>query len=97
MLCRLLRQGSGQREDREGDQHRRVPLHGDLQPQYRGGGVPLSPDRKYALHKISRKIARHPGEVDITTEEGSLLKEVAAEAYSCGAYGQVVDIIENNV
>lgn len=61
------------------------------------GGVPLPPEKKYDLHKISRKIATCPGEVEISTEEGTLLKEVAAEAYSCGAYGQVADIIENNV
>ena len=61
------------------------------------GGVPLPPEKKYDLHKISRKIAACPEEVEISTEEGTLLKEVAAEAYSCGAYGQVVDIIENNV
>lgn len=61
------------------------------------GGVPLPPEKKYDLHKISRKIAAAPGEVEISTEEGTLLKEVAAEAYSCGAYGQVVDIIEGNV
>lgn len=61
------------------------------------GGVPLPPEKKYDLHKISRKIAACPGEVEISTEEGTLLKEIAAEAYSCGAYGQVADIIENNV
>jgi len=61
------------------------------------GGAPLTPEKKYDLHKICRKIADNPGDVELTTEEGSLLKEVAAEAYSCGAYGQVVDIIENNV
>ncbi len=61
------------------------------------GGVPLPPDKKYDLHKISQKIAGNPGEVELTIEEVALLKEVAAEAYSCGAYGQVADIIENNV
>lgn len=61
------------------------------------GGSPLPPEKKYDLHKICRKIADNPGDVELTTEEGSLLKEVAAEAYKCGAYGQVVDIIENNV
>ncbi|EOS07190.1 MULTISPECIES: hypothetical protein [Bacteroidales] len=61
------------------------------------GGVPLPPDKKYALHKICQKIAGSPGEVELTTEEGTLLKEIAAESYSCGAYGQVADIIENNV
>ncbi len=60
-------------------------------------GVPLPSDKKYDLHKISRKIAADPGEVEISTEEGTLLKDVALEAYSCGAYGQIVDIIENNV
>lgn len=57
----------------------------------------MPPEKKYELHKISRKIAADPESVEMTTEEASLLKEVAAEAYSCGAYGQIVDIIENNV
>lgn len=61
------------------------------------GGTPIPAEKKYELHKISRKIAADPESVEITTEEGSLLKEVAAESYSCGAYGQVVDLIENNV
>ena len=61
------------------------------------GGAPMPPEKKYELHKISRKIAADQESVEMTTEEASLLKEVAAEAYSCGAYGQIVDIIENNV
>ena len=61
------------------------------------GGLQIPAEKKYELHKISRKIASNPDAVEITTEEVSLLKEVAAEAYSCGAYGQIVDIIENNV
>ncbi len=61
------------------------------------GGAPLTPERKYEAHRLCRKIADSPESVEITTEEGTLLKEAAAEAYSCGAYGQVVDIIENNV
>lgn len=61
------------------------------------GGAPMPPEKKYELHKISRKMAADPESVEMTTEEASLLKEVAAEAYSCGAYGQIVDIIENNV
>lgn len=61
------------------------------------GGLQIPAEKKYELHKISRKIASNPDAVEITTEEASLLKEVAAEAYSCGAYGQIVDIIENNV
>lgn len=61
------------------------------------GGTPLPAEKKYDLHRLCRKIADFPGAVEISTEEGTLLKEVAAEAYSCGAYGQVVDTIENNI
>lgn len=60
------------------------------------GGIPIPAEKKYSLHKLCMKIAQSPEEVEITTEEGTLIKEVAAEAYSCGGYGQIVDIIENN-
>lgn len=60
------------------------------------GGQPMPPEKKYKAHRICRKIAATPGEVEITTEEATLLKEIASEAYSTGAYGQVVDIIEGN-
>lgn len=58
-------------------------------------GSPVPADKKYMAYSLSRRIAEHPGEVRLTTEEGSFLKDVCAELLSAGAYGQVVDIIEN--
>lgn len=59
-------------------------------------GQPATPEQKYEAYCLLRKIKQNPGEVEITTEEGTLLKDIAAEALSAGAYGQIYDIIENN-
>ena len=59
-------------------------------------GQPATPDEKYKAYCLLRKIKQNPDEVDITTEEGTLLKAIAAETLSAGAYGQIYDIIENN-
>ena len=48
-------------------------------------------------YDLSRRITEHAEEVECTTEEASFLKEVCGELLSSGAYGQVVDLIENKV
>lgn len=60
-------------------------------------GTPVPAERKYQAYKLCQRIAANPREVELTTEDCSLLKEVASETYSAGAYGQVVDLIEANV
>lgn len=61
------------------------------------GGNPLPPEKKYMAYDLSKRITEHPEEVECTTEEASFLKEVCGELLSSGAYGQVVDLIENKV
>lgn len=58
-------------------------------------GKQATPEQKYMAYCLLRKIKQNPDELDITTEEGTLLKAIAAETLSAGAYGQIYDIIEN--
>lgn len=60
------------------------------------GGTMLSPDQKYMAYELSMRISGNPSETECTTEEASFIKDVCAEQLSAGAYGQVVDMIENN-
>lgn len=57
-------------------------------------GQPVPAERKYMAHKLCRRIADNPECVELTTEEATFIKEVAAEAFNAGGYGQIVDIIE---
>ncbi len=58
-------------------------------------GQPATPEQKYQAYCLLKKIKDNPEEVEITTEEGTLIKDIAAEVLSAGAYGQIYDIIEN--
>ena len=57
-------------------------------------GTELNAEQKYAAYLLCRKISEHPESVDITSEEAVMIKNVAAETLSAGAYGQIVDLIE---
>lgn len=48
---------------------------------------------KYSAWKLIQKI-NVEGEVEITTEEGSLIKKICSLRCCAGVYGQLVDIIE---
>lgn len=61
------------------------------------GKEPLSKEKKYTAYLLSKRIAENPEAVECTTEEASFLKDVCSEMLNAGAYGQVVDLIENNV
>lgn len=58
-------------------------------------GSPATPEQKYFAYQLLKRIQANPSSVEITTEEGTFIKELAAEVLSAGGYGQVVDIIEN--
>lgn len=58
-------------------------------------GNPVPADRKYIAYKLCNHISSCPDEVELTAEECALVKELSNEAFSAGAYGQIVDIIES--
>ncbi len=53
-------------------------------------------DNKYLAYKLCNRILATPSEVELTTEEATLIKDVCGEMLTAGGYGQVVDLIENN-
>lgn len=56
----------------------------------------LSYDDKYKAYKIGQRIAEsvNQGEIEITTEEASLIKQIASVVLTIGGFGQVVELIE---
>lgn len=57
----------------------------------------INPDKKLRAYSVLVKIQKDAKNVDLTIEEASLVKEIAAESLTAGTYGQVVDILEGNV
>lgn len=59
-----------------------------------GNAETVDSDTKFRAYILSQKIAGAAGEVDITVEEASLIKEVCGKSLIAGGYGQVCEIIE---
>lgn len=57
----------------------------------------VSADKKYSAYKLMQRISQETTDCEISVEEASLIKEIAARSMSAGAYGQIVDLLENNV
>jgi hypothetical protein len=61
---------------------------------YLGKGISLdNGDEKYAAYKLSSKLIHSKAEIELTTEEIQLIKKVAATGFTPGAYGQVMDFL----
>jgi hypothetical protein len=56
--------------------------------------LPISNENKYKAYKLSQKLIAGKGEVEITSEEATLIKEITANYLVAGAYGQIEEIIE---
>lgn len=54
----------------------------------------LSGEAKVKRYRLAQKIHAAEGEIDITTEEASLVKELAAKMLPPLLYGQIYDFIE---
>lgn len=57
-------------------------------------GNQISNANKYKAYKICKRICETDGDVEITTEEASLIKEVCANYLVAGGYGQIHELIE---
>ena len=55
----------------------------------------LSDDEKIRCYHLAVQLAEHPGEVELTTNDGTLIKKIASADFVAGIYGQIYDIIEN--
>ncbi len=63
------------------------------------GDESITSDEKYMAYKLSQKIvagAENDLFVDISTEEGTLIKKTCEKMYVAGAYGQIYDLIEQS-
>ena len=60
-------------------------------------GAALTPEQKYRAYTLCMRIGCNPENLELTTEEACLIKDVCFEKMSAGAYGQIVDMIENNI
>lgn len=58
-------------------------------------GEQVTPEQKLMAYRLFQKL-NADGEVEISTEEASFIKHLAAESLLAGAYGQVYDLIEGN-
>lgn len=83
--------------DDDGSVHTEVVTLGTaLERAAIGGGNPQdSLERKHAQYKLARKLTGASAE--LTTEEVSLLKKLAAQVFSPIATGAVVEALENPV
>ena len=56
-------------------------------------GEGYTQEEKYKAYRIMRKI-EDTDEVELTSEEVTLIKKIIAPQLSVGAYGQIVEILE---
>lgn len=52
----------------------------------------IAMDKKFIVYKLMQKIQKG-GEIEITDEEKDILKQVSADSFSVGAYGQIMEIL----
>ena len=57
-----------------------------------GKDKPVGRDEKFKAYVLCQRIIQ-----EITTEEGTLIKEVCGESLTAGGYGQVYELIEGGV
>lgn len=57
-------------------------------------GFQLPYEDKYKAYQLGKRISESDGEIEITTEEATLIKRIASVVLTIGGYGQVVDLIE---
>lgn len=55
----------------------------------------LSEEDKMRCYHLSVQLSEHPDEIELTTNDGTLIKRIAADSFVAGIYGQIYDIIEN--
>lgn len=60
-----------------------------------GAGRHVDMTTKYKAYMLSQRIMNAAGDVEISTEEATMIKEAAAAALTAGGYGQIHQLIEN--
>ena len=57
-------------------------------------GLPIENEDKYRAYKISTKLISQDGVIDVSDDDVSFLKKFCMLAFTAGAYGQIVELIE---
>lgn len=57
-------------------------------------GAAATAEQKYRAYKLMQRIAANPDEVEMESEDVTLVKNVAVKCFRAGVYGQIVDAIE---
>lgn len=61
------------------------------------GKSQVSPEDKYRAYKLCNRISSAQDDIELTADEASFVLRICGETLSAGAYGQVRDMIENNL
>lgn len=59
-----------------------------------GKDKPVGRDDKFRAYMLCLRIVQGGGVVDMSTEDGTLVKEVCGDCLTAGGYGQVCELIE---
>lgn len=59
-----------------------------------GANNSITSDEKYKAYKICTRMAMNNSEIDIDSEEATLILRLCADEMTAGAYGQIKDLIE---
>jgi hypothetical protein len=85
-------------KDFRGKETNKSIAEGVAEALYAAGSVPegrvFTREEKFSIYKIIQQILACNGIIDISTEQATLVKEVAAEYFNAGGYGQVAELIE---
>jgi hypothetical protein len=85
-------------KDFHGRQTDKLMSEGVAEALYAAGSVPegrvFSRQEKFTIYRIMQQILTGKGVIEIDTEQATLLKEVTAQFFNAGGYGQVEELIE---
>ena len=62
-----------------------------------GSNKPVSREEKFKAYVLCQRIVQNGGVLEITTEEGTLIKVVCGDSLTAGGYGQVCELIEGGL
>lgn len=60
-----------------------------------GQSKPAARDDKIRAYKLSVSLIKNNGCIEASSEDITLIKEVCADTFTAGGYGQIISIVEN--
>ena len=80
-------------EELKGEAKGKTMAHFLAQALFSGAGVGSTPEEKFAAYKLCNRILNEPGEIELDKDERKLIKESACASLTPGAFGQVMDLL----